>query len=88
MWNADGTIGMLLPLERVRGIYQLSITFQGNIGAEAPCITQNGNGVSEAVPVGPITMGPNFLRFGRVPVELPGRPVSELAPRLHAMLKQ
>jgi hypothetical protein len=87
LWNADGTIGLLVPIELVRGIYDLSITFQGNIGAEAPCITQNGNGVSEIVPVGPIKMGPLFRRpIGGVPIPLPDRPVLDFAPNLRSIL--
>ena len=87
LWNADGTIGLLVPIELVRGIYDLTITFQGNIGAEAPCITQNGNGVSEIVPVGPIKMGPLFRRpIGGVPIQLPDRPVLDFAPNLRSIL--
>jgi hypothetical protein len=87
LWNADGTIGLLVPIELVRGIYHLSITFQGNIGAEAPCITQNGNSFSETVPVGSITMGPWFRRFNEVLIPIPDGPVLNLAPRLMAILK-
>ena len=56
-WNADGTRGVLIPLTLLVGIYQLSISFQGNLGAEAPCITQGGNAVAELVSVGGIRMG-------------------------------
>lgn len=87
LWNADGTIGLLAPLELVRGIYHLNITFQGNIGAEAPCITQSGNGVSETVPVGSIRMGPFFRRFDGVLTPIPDRPVLDLAPRLRSLAK-
>jgi len=87
LWNADGTIGLLVPLELVREIYVLNMTFQGNIGAEAPCITQNGNGVSETVTVGSIRMGPPFRRIGVI-LPVPDRPVLDLAPRLRAMLRQ
>ena len=87
LWNADGTIGLLVPVEQVRGIYNLSTTFQGNIGAEAPCITQNGYGVSEPVPVGSITMGPAFRRPIDIPVPLPVHPIFDLAPSLKEMLR-
>ena len=86
LWNADGTIGLLVPVEQVRGIYNLSASFQGNIGAEAPCITRNGYGVSESVPVGPVTMGPAFRRPIQIPVPLPGHPIFDRAPRLREML--
>jgi hypothetical protein len=87
LWNADGTIGLLVPVEQVRGIYNLSTTFQGNIGAEVPCITQNGDGVSETVPLGSITLGPAFRRPIDIPIPLPGHPIFDLAPRLREMLK-
>jgi hypothetical protein len=87
LWNADGTIGLLVPIELVRGVYQLNITFQGNIGAEAPCITENGSGVSETVPAGPITMGPRFRRLRGILIPLPDRPILDLAPRVMAILE-
>jgi hypothetical protein len=87
LWNADGTIGLLVPINQVRGVYNLSIAFQGNIGAEAPCITQNGYGVSETVPVGSIKMGPLFRRPGGIhPIPLPERPVLDIAPSLMSIL--
>ena len=87
LWNADGTIGLLVPLELVRGIYNLNISFQGNIGAEAYCITRNGYGVAETVPVGPISMGPTFRRPVGTPIQLPERPILNLAPNLKAIFK-
>ena len=87
LWNSDGTIGLLVPVEQVRGIYNLSTTFQGNIGAEATCITRNGYGVSETVPIGPITMGPRFRRPIDIPIPLPGHPIFDLAPSLKEMLR-
>jgi hypothetical protein len=56
-WSADGTRAVLIPLQLLVGIYHLAIGFQGNIGAEAPCITQNGNPLTDSVPVGGIRMG-------------------------------
>jgi hypothetical protein len=61
LWNVDGTKALLLPLPVLRGSYDLNFTFQGNLGAEAPSITQNGNGVSESVAVGSIIMGPRRI---------------------------
>ena len=63
LWNDDGTIGLLVPLESRRGSYDLSMIFQGNLGAEAPCITQNAYAVTEPVAVGSIVMGPWFRRY-------------------------
>ena len=57
LWNSDGTRAVLIPPTLLVGIYNLSISFQGNLGAEAPCITQNGNAVAELVSVGAIRMG-------------------------------
>jgi hypothetical protein len=74
MWSVDGSNGLLIPVERGRGPFSLSMTFMGNIGAEAPCITKNGNGVVETAVVGSITMGPR-RRFGRpVPTPRPRHP--------------
>lgn len=77
LWNGDGTKALLLPLQVLRGSYDLNITFQGNIGAEAPSITQNGNGVSESAAVGSITMGPR-----RIIIRLDG---VEDHPQLHVL---
>lgn len=65
LWNADGSIGLLVPVNQVRGTYNLSMTFLGNIGAEAPCITQNGVGVTEQTAIGPVPMGPLLIRLGQ-----------------------
>ena len=69
LWSADGTRGLLVPLQRLVGIFRLSVAFQGNIGAEAPCITQNGNPFTEQVAIGPITMGPFRIRGPFTPLE-------------------
>jgi hypothetical protein len=69
LWNADGTRGLLVPLQRLVGTFQLSIAFQGTIGAEAPCITQGGNPFTEPVAVGPVVMGPFRIRGPFTPVE-------------------
>jgi hypothetical protein len=61
VWSADGTRGLFVPLESGNGNHSLSMIFQGNIGAEAPCITRNGNSVKEPVLVGSIRMGPTFI---------------------------
>jgi|GEM_PF-1435252 len=57
VWSADGTRAVLIPLQFLVGVYNLNISFQGNIGAEAPCITQGGNPVTDSVQVGGIRMG-------------------------------
>jgi hypothetical protein len=62
VWNTDGTRGLILPLGGPRGRYNLSIAFQGNLGAEAPCITQNGYPVSETVALGSLILGPQIRR--------------------------
>ena len=89
LWNDDGTIGLLVPLELLRGIFNLSMTFQGNLGAEAQCITQNATGVTEGVPVGPIRMGPPLRRIPRdgESIVAPERPVLDLAPKLQAIFQ-
>ena len=87
LWSADGTIGLLVPVNQARGRYNLSITFQGNIGAEAPCITQNGGAVTETVAVGSIILGPLFRRpivgGGQEPI----RPVADLPPKLRSLIR-
>ncbi|GGH11493.1 hypothetical protein [Silvibacterium dinghuense] len=57
LWNSDNTRGLILPLGSPRGRYTLSITFQGNLGAEAPCITLNGLPVTEAATIGVLSLG-------------------------------
>ena len=64
VWTTDGTRGLIVPLGGPRGRYNLSIAFQGNLGAEAPCITQSGYPVSETVALGSLILGPQ-LRRGR-----------------------
>jgi hypothetical protein len=61
VWRADGSKGLLVPFQQTRGIYTLTITFRGNIGAEAPCITVGGAAVTEPADIGPIPMGPRFI---------------------------
>jgi hypothetical protein len=85
VWRADGSSGLLIPVEEIRGSRTVTITFQGNVGAEAPCITQGGLGVVETVALGPIEMGPPLLR---VPVGGAGvgRPVFNPPPALKELL--
>jgi hypothetical protein len=89
LWNNDGTIGLLVPLELLRGICTLSMTFQENLGAEAPCIAQNATEVTEGVPVGPIRMGPPIRRSPQDDESIlaPERPVLDLAPKLQAIFQ-
>lgn len=87
LWNADGTVGLIVPFSQVRGALNLGITFQGNIGAEAPCITQNGSSITETVPVGAVTMGPRFHRLpDTAPTQL-NHPVPDLGPVLRSILQ-
>jgi hypothetical protein len=85
LWNADGTRGLLVPFQNLRGKFNLSIAFQGNIGAEAPCITQSGNSLTESVPIGAITMGPTFIR-PRIPVDQNGQVILSGAPHLEPLI--
>jgi hypothetical protein len=80
LWNADGTAGLIVPVAKVRGALNLGITFQGNIGAEAPCITRNGASIAESVPVGAITMGPSFHRFPGAVTTQQDHPVPDPGP--------
>lgn len=86
LWNADGTVGLIVPFVKVRGALSLSITFQGNIGAEAPCITKNGGSITETVPVGAITMGPSFHRVPGTATAQRDHPAPDLAPILQSIL--
>ncbi|MCP3711114.1 hypothetical protein M3I54_29760 [Paraburkholderia sp. CNPSo 3274] len=52
LWNGDGTRGLIVLGETPQETSNFSIAFQGNIGAEAPCITRAGNAVSDAVSLG------------------------------------
>ncbi len=88
IWSDDGTTGLLVPLESGRGIYSLSMTFQGNLGAEAPCITLNADAVTEPLVVGSIRMGPpirHLPREGQAIQELQ-RPVLSLADKIQSIL--
>ena len=58
LWNADGTRGLVILAGRPQGMGQVTIVFQGNIGAEAPCITRNANEVSEFVDLGKVHLAP------------------------------
>jgi hypothetical protein len=84
LWNGDGSIGLLVPLQSERGIYDLAMTFEGNLGAEAPCITQNGYAVTEFVPVGSVVLGPRIRHFPRLE-RVPEVPPSASAALLAAM---
>jgi len=87
LWSDDGTAGLLVPVETGRGIFSLSVTFQGNLGAEAPCITQDVDIVLEPVPVGSIRMGPPIRRIPREKqIEELQRPVLSLASRIQEVL--
>lgn len=55
-WNADGTRGLLVVQGQPEGNYELTIAFQGNIGAEAPCITSNGDAVWDFVDLGQLQL--------------------------------
>jgi hypothetical protein len=85
MWNGDGTNGLLLPIQQLRGIFNLSVTFQGNLGPELPCITMQGYGVTETAVVGPVRMGPP-LRYQPRDVAMPARPAFNLPPALKRLL--
>jgi hypothetical protein len=87
LWNADGTVGLIVPFAKVRGALNLGITFQGNIGAEAPCITRNGTSIVEMAPLGAVTMGPRFRRLpDTAPTQL-NHPVPDLGPVLRSILQ-
>jgi hypothetical protein len=87
LWNADGTVGLIVPFAKVRGALNLGITFQGNIGAEAPCITRNGTSITEMAPLGAVTMGPRFRRLpDTAPTQL-NHPVPDLGPVLRSILQ-
>jgi hypothetical protein len=69
-WNADGTKGLVVPLGSPRGSYDLQMAFQGNVGAELPCITLDGAAVTDTVDLGAIELGPNWIRqFPPLPVD-------------------
>ena len=56
LWNADGTRGLLIIEGEPVGQYQLTAAFQGNIGAEAPCITSNGGAVWDLADMGQLQL--------------------------------
>ncbi|WP_263375469.1 hypothetical protein [Granulicella aggregans] len=62
-WNSDGTRGLIVPTGQPHGLYSLGIDFQGNVGAQAPCITLDGVAVAETVTLGPVSLGPLRRRF-------------------------
>jgi hypothetical protein len=61
LWNGDGTRGLIVVQGQARGLYELRMTFQGNIGAEAPSITRAAKPVVEMVDLGSIVLGPRRL---------------------------
>ena len=67
LWSADQTRALIVPLGSPSGTYTLTLGFEGNIGAEAPCITTDGISVTESSPLSPIELGPPRRRFPPVP---------------------
>jgi hypothetical protein len=67
LWNQDGTRALIVPQGTARGAYALSMQFQGDIGAEAPCVTLNGVAVSEPIALAPIEFAPIFRRLDGQP---------------------
>ena len=65
LWNADGTRGLIVLQGHARGTYQVTVTFQGNIGAEAPCITTLGTAVTELSSLGSLALGGRARRRAR-----------------------
>lgn len=61
LWNGDGTRGLIIIQGTARGPYQLRMTFQGNIGAEAPSITRNAKPIMETVNLGSLPLGPTRI---------------------------
>ncbi len=58
LWNLDGTRALIVPQGDAIGRYVLTMQFQGDIGAEAPCITLQGEGVNDGVAFAPIEFAP------------------------------
>jgi hypothetical protein len=56
LWNADGTRGLLVIQGQPVGSYRLTAAFQGNLGAEAPCITSNGGAVWDLADMGELQL--------------------------------
>lgn len=71
LWNNDGTKGLIVPLGSPQGGFHLQISFQGNIGAEAPCITAAGVTLTEHIDIGVLTLGPT--PFSELVVKPPRR---------------
>jgi hypothetical protein len=72
LWNADGTRALVVPQGNVTGTYVLAMRFQGDIGAEAPCILLGRAAVDESIAFAPLVFAP--LRIWRRPVhvDVPG----------------
>jgi hypothetical protein len=68
LWSADQTRALIVPLGSPAGFYTLTLGFEGNIGAEAACITAGGIGVTEAAALSPIFLAPAQ------------RPIADVAP--------
>lgn len=69
LWNGDGTRGLIVLRGAAHGSYALSIVFQGNIGAEAPCITQNSKAVVEPITLGNLSLGVS-RKIAPLPIEV------------------
>jgi hypothetical protein len=61
-WSSDGTRGLLAVQGHPIGKYDFTLAFQGNIGAEAPCITSNGAGVWDLADLGQIDFHRPIIR--------------------------
>jgi hypothetical protein len=69
-----------VPLGSPRGLFDLQIAFQGNVGAELPCITLDGTAVTDTVDIGAIQLGPvRIWRFPGPPFPLDPLPVVQRA---------
>ncbi len=58
LWSTDRTRALIVPLGTPVGQYRLTLGFQGNIGAEVACITQQTVSVSETASCAPILVAP------------------------------
>lgn len=58
LWSTDRTRALIVPLGTPVGQYRLALGFQGNIGAEVACITQQTVSVSETASCAPIPIAP------------------------------
>lgn len=63
VWSADQTRALIVPLGSPRGIYALTLGFEGNIGAEVACITLDGASVTESPSLAPLSLGPRRRRI-------------------------